>query len=212
MAIDFSKFGKKVSASAKATSESKSVVQPTPVAGPVPQPKPAETPAPAAPAVTPAVAMHKADPALIPREQNPNDLEAQEEIANGPMGFQDRLDKIDLIMSQRAGITDFNYGVVRQHVKVIMVEMKENPELDSMFADRDAHNFMRFIRHTSQYGKQELAATAERKEKKLKKPRVTRVNTDKMNAMFGDFGNMSASIGVPKTLDEMASQITGGKK
>lgn len=86
-----------------------------------------------------------------------------------PLSFKDRLDELDRLIQLDTGITAFTIDTVRSHVKQIMVDLKEQPELDSILIDRDVHNILLFIRTVKEKAVIVREDTKEKKVKKSKK-------------------------------------------
>lgn len=63
-----------------------------------------------------------------------------------PIDFQELLDSFDSYMAASAGIDTLTLDTPRAYVKRIMTDLKEHPEFDGLFMDRDVRNVIRLIR------------------------------------------------------------------
>lgn len=76
---------------------------------------------------------------------------------------QAQLNKLDELIQSESGINSFNMDTVRSYVRTIMTDLKNQPELDAIWIDRDVHNILHFIRTVKD------SATMVKVEKKAKK-------------------------------------------
>lgn len=116
-----------------------------------------------------------------------------------PKDFQEILDRFDSIMSREAvGDLDVNLPKLRDYVKKIMTELKENPEYDNLIIDRDVHNIFKFLRRIKSEAQQIQSTKAAKAETRSKKPKAI--------AKYDlDFGSMDlGASGGPKTLKDLS--------
>ncbi len=118
----------------------------------------------------PLMALHKSQQAEAEVESEKKEAATPEAIAEaeGPMDFQSRLDEVDRLISLDHKIGVMTVDAVRAHVKVIMIELKENPELESCLIDRDVHNVLAFIRTVKDNAVVERVVSKEKSEKRAK--------------------------------------------
>lgn len=88
-----------------------------------------------------------------------------------PLSFKDRLDRLDELIAQDFGISIITVDLVREHVKHLMIQLKDEPELDSILIDRDVHNILTFIRFVKDQaiGAQEVSKAKREKKERAKK-------------------------------------------
>lgn len=133
----------------------------------VPEQKPVESKLPAtAEPKNKFIAAQEAMAAALAPKQAPIDdwpLDPAEKI-------QAMLKKLDEMISSETGIEDIKMQLARGLVRDIMIDLKEQPELDSLIIDRDVHNIMYFIQHVKL---QAVAANQGTKERKVKKEAKT---------------------------------------
>jgi hypothetical protein len=134
---------------------------------------------PASPATTTAVA--KLIPSVLPlgKPQPPA-------VLMPDLGFKERLDELDRLCMSELGLSPYTIDTVRGHVKVIMTDLLQQPELDSILIDRDVHNVMKFIRYVkedAQASKESITAKRETKAKKTSKTGMMLSILDKLPAM-----------------------------
>lgn len=84
------------------------------------------------------------------------------------------LDDFDaMIAASNGGISELQIDGARKYVSEIMMELKQNPDYDSILIDRDVHNVMLFVRASRQYATASFVTqkkkSAERAEKKAAK-------------------------------------------
>lgn len=114
-----------------------------------------------------------------------------------PEKFEDVLKKFDELMIRDQGVNDLNVGHLRDYVKRIFVELKENPEYDGLIIDRDVHNVIKFMRAVKGQA-QELAI--DKKAKAAKKE----ANSAKKNRFAAIAGNLDIGGQMPKTIQDMS--------
>lgn len=73
-------------------------------------------------------------------------LSTLDPIPDGPIGFQERLDRLEALVETDKGLSGPAQGVARSYVQVIMKELVTHPEYDGMVIARDVHNIMVFAR------------------------------------------------------------------
>ena len=86
-------------------------------------------------------------------------------------GFKERLEKLDRLIQVDTNLSSYTIDAARNHVKQIMIDLKEQPELDSCLIDRDVHNILRFIRSVKDTAIQEKAVVKVKKAAKAGKGR-----------------------------------------
>ena len=97
-------------------------------------------------------------------------IDASPEISGEFLGsFQERLDLLDSLIQADLKISKFSFDSVRMHVRQIMIDLKEQPELDSCLIDRDVHNILRFIRTVKDTALETHVVKKVKKETKAKK-------------------------------------------
>ena len=114
-----------------------------------------------------------------------------------PEKFEDVLKKFDELMIRDQGVNDLNVGHLRDYVKRIFVELKENPEYDGLIIDRDVHNIIKFMRAVKGQA-QELAV--DKKAKAAKKE----ASSAKKNRFAAIAGNLDIGGQMPKTIQDMS--------
>ena len=114
-----------------------------------------------------------------------------------PEKFEDVLKKFDELMIRDQGVNDLNVGHLRDYVKRIFVELKENPEYDGLIVDRDVHNVIKFMRAVKGQA-QELAV--DKKAKAAKKE----ASSAKKNRFAAIAGNLDIGGQMPKTIQDMS--------
>lgn len=124
-------------------------------------------------------------------------LPAAANIPDGPVGFQQRLEVFDSLISQTAGITQLTLDAARNHVVAIMTELKTFPEYDGFVVARDIHNLLAFARASQSFTKSQFVIASEKREKRAAK-------ASKTNTQF-DFSILdSIDIKAPKALASAA--------
>lgn len=114
-----------------------------------------------------------------------------------PEKFEDVLKKFDELMIRDQGVNDLNVGHLRDYVKRIFVDLKENPEYDGLIVDRDVHNVIKFMRAVKGQA-QELAV--DKKAKAAKKE----ASSAKKNRFAAIAGNLDIGGQMPKTIQDMS--------
>lgn len=112
---------------------------------------------------------------------------------SAPMGMAERLDELDRLIMRDNGISAFTLDAIRGHVKIIMIQLKEEPELDAILIDRDIHNVLSFIRHVRVDAMAAQTVKAEKATVKSRKGGVGKIKFDMTKALGsldGDLGNL----------------------
>lgn len=104
------------------------------------------------------------------------------EVLSGPAGFQRKLDRLDELIAEDNDIGPMTIDSVRKYVMQIMIDLKEQPELDSCIIDRDVHNVLAFIRAT----KVDAVETRETAKIKREKREAGKRKGPKKGFNFGD--------------------------
>lgn len=195
----------------------KAVIKPT-----TPEPaKPVQTPAVAAKPVVPTVAakpnpikitMFKPtvgriavapkDPQQIEKPKSVSRVDMMVDItppkveAQAPLNFQERLNELDRLVNSQMGISLATIDTIRGHVMQIMIDLKQQPELDSCLIDRDVHNVLAYVRHTHVSARQELESSVKKKEVRAAKKGKGRFDVDLLDGP----GSMFDS---PNSLEEL---------
>ena len=99
-------------------------------------------------------------------------------ITEPPKDFKELTDRFDMLMARDTGITDFNIDGIRSYVQRIMVDLKEQPELDGMLTDKTVAGIIRFIRATRERAIETVVKKSDAAVKKASKA--------KPSSRFGD--------------------------
>lgn len=109
-------------------------------------------------------------------------IDASPEISEDFLGsFQERLNHLDTLIQADLKISAFSFDLVKSHVRQIMIDLKEQPELDSCLIDRDVHNILRFIRSVKDTALETHVVKKTKKEAKAKKGGVGDFKIDLMS-------------------------------
>jgi hypothetical protein len=100
--------------------------------------------------------------------------------------FRGRLAKLDSLIADDLGLTITTIDSARNYVKEIMIQLKEEPELDSILIDRDVHNIIAVIRHIRIDAAAAMATGKEKSEKRVKKSTATSKGGKEIAAAFDD--------------------------
>lgn len=119
-------------------------------------------------------------------------LPSESEVRGTPEGFQAKLDKLDRIVA--AGISPLTIDSTRHYVKDIFIELRDYPQFDPIFKDRDMHNLMTFMQQTTIQAKELITEKKTKGDSKKAKA---------VNTQFGDFG----SFGDPSTPLAIGNQV-----
>lgn len=115
-----------------------------------------------------------------------------------PENFQEVLDKFDALLIRDNGVTEINVVHLRDYVKRIFVDLRDNPEYDGLIIDRDVKNIIGFMRAVKGQA-QELAV--EKKEKKAKSD-SKKVGKNKFAAIAGSL-DFNGGVGIPQKLEDL---------
>jgi len=87
--------------------------------------------------------------------------------ADGPANFQLMLDRFDEVCRAAGGITVTEHDIVKAHVKEIMLDLQQNPEMAGLLIDRDVHNIMMFVQSASTRSEEKIESVAIKRQKKI---------------------------------------------
>lgn len=118
---------------------------------------------------------------------------------SAPLDMKSRLDELDRLIQRDNGISAFTFDAIRSHVKTIMIQMKEEPELDALLIDRDVRNILRFIRHIKVDALADQTKKVEKATTKAKKGGVGKIKFDMASAL----GNLDSELGGLKALGNL---------
>lgn len=104
--------------------------------------------------------------------------------------FKQQLDQLDQLIQDENGINSFNMDFVRGYVRLIMTDLKSQPDLDAILIDRDVHNILHFIRTVKDSAVMEKSVKKEKRAvKSAKKPRI-KISLGDMPAGLQDLSNL----------------------
>jgi len=111
--------------------------------------------------------------------------------------FRARLAALDSLCQAESGITPLIHDTVKSHVKAIMVDLRENPEMRGLLLDKDMHNIMLFIQSSTQVQDAKVEKVAVKREKKAK-----------TSAISGAFDDAFASLDAVPSLADLGNRST----
>lgn len=104
---------------------------------------------------------------------------------DGPANFQAKLDALDALCQQQAGITALNQDQARRFITEIMGDLKVNPESAGLVIDRDMHNIMLFVQAAAAQGDNKFVEVGVKREKKAVKAKMTAAMSDAFDELLG---------------------------
>lgn len=170
----------------------------------VPKESPTETPSAPAP-IVPAVAERpKLSPPPVGLEElTPAEAAQLVKTVEVPaanleeliVGFKANCDKLNELILADTGLSPYTVDAAKGFVRQIMIDLRDQPELDSCIIDRDVHNILTFIRRVK-YDAAEAQAEVKTKKAKAESKKKTafggmRIDLSKLPALGKkDIGNL----------------------
>lgn len=111
--------------------------------------------------------------------------------------FKLRLAALDELCQTESGITPLIHDTVKSHVRAIMVDLRENPEMRGLLLDQDMHNIMMFIQSSTTI-----------QDTKIEKVAVKREKTKKTAQISASFDDAFAMIDNVPSLESLGNKST----